>query len=275
MMLTGVPDLEEPQLSLSAGGNLADPWTPFWIVSSEPLRPGQPAPVLRSAGGEAMAFNPTAGIESLFVTALAKPSRMLRFDEPYQVTVDGITDLVGNRASGTTNLAFTTGPPPPLVAADGFESVIDATLGGAAILSGPDAPTLNGARSLYIPPMAALATGNQLAVRVAIGPGATALRFDFRTVNPGYEGGIHFVVASVGGKIETASLPSETGATTTPAVIDGASVLLGPTRTMTIGLPPDVHDDVVFARIASQAGTCGGPAPAPVPGMIIDDLRVE
>jgi hypothetical protein len=275
MVLTGVPDLEQPKLSLSAAGNIADPWTPIWVVASEPLRPGQAPPVLRSAGGEAMPFTAAAGIESLFVTLLAKPSRMLRFDEPYQVAIDGITDLGGNRASGATSLAFTTGPPPPLITEDGFESVVEATLGGAGVLTGPDAPTISGARSLYIPPTASLTAGKQLALRVPIAPPDRTLRFAFRVVNPGFDTGIHFLVASVGGAIETASLPSEVGAPTTPAVIDGRSVALGPTRTMTIGLPPDVHGDVVLARMASQAQSCGGPPPAAVPGMIIDDLRAE
>jgi hypothetical protein len=119
-----------------------------------------------------------------------------------------------------------------------------------------------------------LAERKQLAVRVPIAAGDSVLRFDFRTVNPDDASVILFVVASVGGAIETASLPLEADATTSPAVIDGAGVTLGPRRTMTIGLPADVHDDVVFARIAAQGGPCGRPPP-PVPGIIIDDLRVE
>ena len=52
MVLTGVPDTDPPTLSLSAGGDLADPWTPLWVVSSEPLPAAQPRPVLRSTGGD-------------------------------------------------------------------------------------------------------------------------------------------------------------------------------------------------------------------------------
>jgi len=45
--------------------------------------------------------------------------------------------------------------------------------------------------------------------------------------------------------------------------------------TAAIALPPDVHDDIVFVRIASQAGSCAGPPPPPVPGIILDDMRAE
>ena len=40
MILDGVPDADPPTLSLVAGGDLADPWTPLWVVASEPL-PGR------------------------------------------------------------------------------------------------------------------------------------------------------------------------------------------------------------------------------------------
>ena len=71
-----------------------------------------------------------------FVRVMAKPSRLLRYSDEYRVTLDGVTDLDGNAPPPTTALAFTTRAPPPLVAEDGFESVTDATLGGAQVLSG-------------------------------------------------------------------------------------------------------------------------------------------
>jgi hypothetical protein len=51
--------------------------------------------------------------------------------------------------------------------------------------------------------------------------------------------------------------------------------MLGPVATATIGLPADAQGEVVLARSAAQPTSCGGPAPQPVPGMIIDDLRAE
>ena len=88
---------------------------------------------------------------------MAKPARLLRYSDEYRVTLDGVTDLDGNAPPPTTALTFTTRAPPPLVAEDGFESVTDTTLGGAQVLSGAGAPTIEGARSLYIPPAASVA----------------------------------------------------------------------------------------------------------------------
>jgi hypothetical protein len=52
-------------------------------------------------------------------------------------------------------------------------------------------------------------------------------------------------------------------------------VTLGPIQTAVIGIPGSPYMEVVFARVASQPTSCGGPAPRPVPGIIIDDLRAE
>ena len=275
MVLTGVRDTEPPTLTLSAGGDIADPWTPFWVVSSEPLPGQQVRPVLRSATGDAMALGAPTGMEA-FVRVMAKPSRLLRYSDEYRVTLDGVTDLDGNPPPPTTALTFTTRAPPPLVSEDGFESVTDTTLGGAQVLSGAGAPTIVGARSLYIPPAASIAGRvTQFALRLPILPGDTVLHFAYRTVNPGDAFGVYFVVASVGGTIGTVTLPPDGAGVATPATIGETQVLLGPMMTATIGLPGDAHGEVVLARLASQAYGCGGPAPAPVPGLIVDDLYAE
>jgi hypothetical protein len=277
MTLAGVLDTEPPTFSLSAGGDLADPWTALWVVASEPLPGQQMRPVLRSAGGDVMSFQTPTGMDT-FVTVMAKPTRMLRFSDEYRVTYDGITDLAGNVPAPAVSASFTTRAPPPLVSADGFESVTEATLGGVQVLSAPSAPTIAGAHSLYVPAVPSLGLPGplpQLALRVPVLPGDTVLRFDYRTVNPGDMSGVHFVVGSVGGAIGTATLPSDPGGTPTPATIDQTEISLGPTMTGTIGLPPDAHDEVVLVRIATRSTSCGGPAAQPVPGMIIDNLRAE
>ena len=151
MVLTGVRDTEPPILTLSAAGDIADPWTPFWVVSSEPLPGQQVRPCSGRRRGDAMVLGAPTGMEA-FVRVMAKPARLLRYSDEYRVTLDGVTDLDGNPPPPTTALTFTTRAPPPLVAEDGFESVTDATLGGAQVLSGAGAPTIEGARSLYIPP---------------------------------------------------------------------------------------------------------------------------
>jgi hypothetical protein len=277
MALTGVLDTQPPTFSLSAAGELADPWTGLWVVSSEPLPGQQIRPALRSVGGDLMQFQAPTGMER-FVTVLAKPARMLRYSDEYRVTFDGITDLAGNAPTSTVSSSFTTRAPPPLAPADGFESVTDTTLGGAQVLSAADAPTIAGARSLYLPPVPSIGTPGplpQLALRVSILPGDTVLRFDYRSVNPGDMTGVYFIVASVGGTIGTATLPPDPVGIPTLATIGQTQVSLGPTMTGTIGLPADARDEVVLVRIASQGTSCGGPAPPPVPGMILDNLRAE
>lgn len=275
MLLTGVRDSAPPSLTLSAAGDIADPWTDFWVISSEPLPGQQVRPVLRSLTGDAIVLGAPTGMDA-FVRVMAKPARLLRYSDEYRVTLDGVTDLDGNPPPATTALTFTTRAPPPLVAEDGFESVTDTTLGGAQVLSGAGAPTIQGARSLYIPPAASVAGRvTQIALRLPILSGDTFLRFTYRSVNPGDAFGVYFVVASVGGSIGTATLPPDGAGATTPATIDGTQVLLGPLMTATIGLPGDAHGEVVLARLAAQPSSCGGPAPRPVPGLIIDDLYAD
>jgi len=275
-VLTGILDTEGPTLSLAAGGDLGDPWTPLWVIGSEPLPTTQRAPVLRSAGGDVMAFDPQPRAD--FLDVFARPTRMLRFNDQYYVTFDGITDLMGNAPTSSTSQAFTTRTLPPLVAADGFESVTGATLDGARILSGTGAPTITGARSLYLPPAESLGTSStvtQFALRVPIAVGNTVLRFSYRIVNPGDGSNVSYVIGSVGGPIGTATLPADVTSPMTPATIDQTPVTLGPIQTTAIGLPGSAYMEVVFARLASQPTSCGGPAPRPVPGVIIDDLHAE
>ena len=183
---------------------------------------------------------------------MAKPARLLRYSDEYRVTLDGVTDLDGNPPPPTTALTFTTRGPPPLVSEDGFESVTDTTLGGAQVLSGSGAPTLQGARSLYIPPAASVdRTGDAIRAAAADSvPADTVLRFVYRTRQPGRRVRRLFVVASVGGTIGTMTLPPDGAGATTPATIDGTQVLLGPTMIATIGLPGDAHGEVVLARLS-------------------------
>jgi len=275
MALTGLPDVEGPALSLSTSGSPADPWASLWVVSSEPLPRNQSLPVLRAAGGDLLAFDAPTGTDPFF-TIVEKPRLMLAFGEQYRITFDGITDFAGNNAGWLGDPTLTTRPAPPLVIPDGFESVTDDTLGGGQVLSGAGAPTINGARSLYVPPATSLAGGGfvtQLALRLSITSRSTTLRFNYRFVNPGDMSGVYYVIASVGGSIQTVSLDATAGATTT-ATIGQDQVVLGPMASAAIALPPDASGEVVFARIASQSSSCGGPPPAPVPGIIIDDLRV-
>jgi hypothetical protein len=279
MVLTGAPDTEPPTFDLWASGDPADPWTQLLVLASEPLPVEQVRPLLRSAGGDAIALDATTSTADMYVATFSNPRRLLRFAEPYRITFEGLTDFAGNPATSNGDITFTTRAAPPLVAADGFESVSTDTLGGAQVLSGANTPTLSGARSLYVPPAASLGSSGQVtqfAVRLPIPAGSTTLRFDYRLVNPnGTFLDSYFIIASVGGEIGTAVLESNDHDSTTAATIGQTQVSLGPRRTVTSVLPTDVHDEVVIARIATPSALCSRDTPRAVPGLIIDDLRAE
>jgi hypothetical protein len=275
MSLTGVADTVTPTLMLTSdGSDITDPFTALWVSSPEPL-PVSSSSALRAAGGDIVVMTPSP--KDTFIVAFMKPNVLLRYSETYTFPIDGIADFAGNRAAQTNALTFTTKPPPPLVAADGFESVTDTTLGGAEVLSGAGAPTISGSRSLYIRPVTTLGMPptTQLALRIAIPPGSIVLKFSYRTATLGSPAtiGAQFKVASVGGSIASIILSPGSGQGTT-AVIDGTTVTLGPVMTEAIALPADATDEVVLAAITQWRGSCGPPYPNP-PGLIIDDLRAE
>ena len=211
-----------------------------------------------------------------FVRVMAKPSRLLRYSDEYRVTLDGVTDLDGNPPPPTTALTFTTRAPPPLVSEDGFESVTDTTLGGAQVLSGAGAPTLAGARSLYIPPTTSIAGRvTQFALRLPILSGNRVLHFTYRTVNPGATFGGLFR-----GRQRGRNRRDGDAAAGRRSRDDTGHDWRDASHARTDDdcndrLPGDAHGEVVIARLAAQAYSCGGPAPPPVPGLIIDDLYAE
>ncbi|HMF43565.1 MAG TPA: hypothetical protein VKQ32_22985 [Polyangia bacterium] len=276
MSLTGTPDTVAPVLTIASAGDLTDPFSSFGVVSTEPL-PGQTArPVLRAASGDTVVLSPSFTPSDTFLTGFDKPAVVLRFGEQYSIDLTGMTDFAGNAAVAPTTdgLGFTTVAAPPLVAADGFESVTGATLGGAQVLSGAGDPVINGTHSLYVPSETPTTpTKTELALRLPVSPGKIVVRFAYRNVNLSSATNTYFAIGSVGGSIVIGLLPSDTGATTT-GTIAGTQVLLGPLGTMTIDLPADVTDEIVLERVAQVVACPGFPA-SPTQGIIIDDLRIE
>jgi len=277
MSMTGDLDSVGPTLSLSAARDFEDPFTSFAVASSEPV-PTDTWPLLRSQSGDEMALTPSS-TSGGYVTAFLKPEVLLRYGETYRIDFAGVADFAGNPAGGgtTAGLGFTTVAAPPLIAADGFESVTAATLGGAQVLSGTGAPIISGTRSLYVPPVSGIGDfGNvtQLALRVTVTPGSKVLRFSYRDVNPGTTTTASFSIASVGGSI-VGGVACAAGAAATTATIGGVQVTLSPIATMSIDLPDDASSEIVVARRIWLNGNCGGPMVAPVPGIIIDDMRTE
>lgn len=281
MSLTGVLDSVAPTLSFAPSGDMTDPLMPFRVLASEPL-PTEVQPILRAAGGDEVVLTAEASADG-FLDTYYKPEVLLRYGEAYRLDISGVRDFAGNAAVGTTtdSLTFTTRPPPPLVAQDGFESVTDATLAGAQVLSGASDPIISGTRSLYVPPAFAMGASSltvQIALRLAVSPGDTVVRFTYRYVNSNGSPTPEFVIARVGGRLlsSVADDPSGNGSGTT-ATISGNQVTLGPIAAATIKLPADATDEIVFAGMTSLGTpSCFGSTPiGSLAGIIIDDLRVE
>ncbi|HMF43564.1 MAG TPA: hypothetical protein VKQ32_22980 [Polyangia bacterium] len=275
--LTGVDDTVPPTITFVPGGDLTDPFLSFRVFASEPLQPDV-LPILRAASGDTVVLTPSfdpAGFVALFY----KPDVLLRYGETYNLDISGVRDFNGNAAVGSTpdSLTYTTRPLPPLVAQDGFESVTDATLGGAEVLTGAGDPIISGARSLYVAPISAVgvpALTIQFALRLAVAPGDTVVRLTYRGVNPNALTTPEFVVASVNGPIASASAVGPNG-NGTFATIDGTQVLLGPIGTASIPLPQNVSGEIVIACWMDATTLCNTPQPTEISGIIIDDLRLE
>jgi hypothetical protein len=274
-VLAGVPDAMPPVLTVSRDGAEDDPFSSLTMTASEPLSPGV-RPVL-AAGGVSLPLDLPSNASAAFNHDFYGPRTLLRYEQSYELRADGITDFAGLPASG--GATFTTRAAPPLVAEDGFESATGTTLGGAQVLTGPGAPTLSGASSLYIPPINGSGFGGnrgrmtRLALRLAVTAGDTVVRFGYRLVTPSWIAGVlNIYVASEGGKINGMQIGSNSSTSTTSATIPGqGDVSLGPLMTAEIPLPADAGSEVVVLESAWTGGT----PPPPVPGLIIDDLRVE
>jgi len=189
------------------------------------------------------------------------------------------------RAPGTAP-AFMTGAPPVLVAQDGFESVTAPTLAGAQVLSESGAPTITGARSLYIPSLPGAnppgrGAVKQLALRIALDPTDTVLRFSYRSVNPNSSSGAgagaypYYLLGSEGGPFTSPSLGPDSGPAVTSMIPGQGQVSLGPVMTAEFALPAGAAAAGELTLVRNVRECCSSlPAP-PIAGLIIDDLRGE
>jgi hypothetical protein len=275
MALAGVPDTTPPKLVGDA--TTVDPFYPLTLKASEPLAPGV-HPQLVDASGTGQPLSASAG-ETTAAFLFSLPGTLLRFGEAYHVTLAGITDFSGNLARTADDFAFTTTAAPPLVPEDGFESATGATLGGAQILSGAGAPTIAGAQSLYIPPLASPGAAPsgwspQLAVRLTLNPGDTVVRFSYELVSPSYPVRTVFMLASVGGQITSPPAPTYATTPTTTATLGGSTATIGPLSTAQLPLPPNAAGEIVLELVVPGVTCPTVPAPSRA-GFIMDDLRAE
>ena len=264
MSLTGLPDTRQPALAGIGPADIVDPLRPLSLVATEPLPLAARPALVTISGDHAIALVPSATDSGPAVFSFESPATLLRYSEQYVVQFAGTADFAGNLARQQDELSFRTLPAPPLIAEDGFESVATATLGGAQIVTGADAPTIAGARSLYIPPTMGGAGGGQtqVALRLAVAPGDSVLRFSYRLVNPSGFSNTRFAVASPGGTILWTAPEPDSGTTTTQAMFPGSVYPVGPVTTAELPLPADATTEVVFARVV-QGLKCGGLFPPP------------
>jgi hypothetical protein len=264
MSLTGVADAVPPTL---VSRHSVDPFASRSFVASEPLPPGVTAS-LRSAGGETIDLI-AEGTAGTCVTAFHKPPQALRYGTQYSVVTSGVADFAGNAAPERTIM---TGEPPPLAAEDGFEGVSDTTFGGVTVLSGTDAPTITGAKSLYMRP----GSGVPLTLRLRLSGGDSAVRFSYRVVTSDVASyAIPFTLGIEGGAIGAPMVPMDPGTATSPATLDGTAVSLGAIGTATLPLPAGATGEVVLTRWWEPAGDTCTSLPPWAAGIIIDDLRAE
>jgi hypothetical protein len=269
-----------------------DPFDALRLSAGEPLPPPDLVR-LRSDSGDTLTLRPDFLVDATVpheTTATSGPGAMsfftpyvlLRYADHYRLVVDGIADFAGNAAVG---LEFDTPPKPPLVPQDGFESASPADgLAGAQVIDGTGLPVITGGKSLYGPnepldPQKCFlgqVHGTPFALRLAVPPGATVVRFSYREVSSHLGGSSNHgaAVGVEGGAIASSTVTFMGGPSAAVMKIDlpnGTTAFVGPVGTGEVELPPGVGDEVVFTPGAFIDG-CDDPDPT---GLIIDDLRVE
>jgi hypothetical protein len=281
LALTGEPDVDPPVLTADEANSPVDPFISVSLSASEPLPLGT-RPTMTSASGDRVVFAPPPPGGSpeldMFVAYFPPPDVLLRHADTYTVLPDGVVNLVGTAAANAEQ--FQTSAAPPLAPQDGFESVTDASLGGATVVSGLDPRVIAGAKSLYVPPQPASArpASSKLALRLVVPPGATTIRFSYRKVDiEGEDGSLHFGWASVGQPITTMDVPL--GGTPVIAELPDQSVIsLGDVTLAELPLGAGTGAEVELALVDPGSG-CPPHATTPlsnhVVGIVIDDLRVE
>lgn len=279
MSLSGVPDTQPPFLTSNDNAMQIDPFHAVTLTASEPV-PADTRLVLADLFDAPVVVAPTDPSAVVF-TFFPSAGKLWHFDDRYTLMADSLVDFAGNRT--TAVFSFTTGPPPPLVAEDGFESSTATTVAGAQVLSGPDAPVISGTRSLYIPSLQAPSGSGwsettQLALRVALEAGDKVLRFAYRTVNPGSAASQwepYYLMASEGGQIVSQTLGSTTTGSTTVTIPGGGQISLGPLMTAEFALPPDAAREIVLTRNVRACCLAGLHPFITATGIIIDDVRAE
>jgi hypothetical protein len=276
--LSGVADATPPALTQASG--TVDPLARLHLAASEALSvAGAPALVGMTSGDRiplaaAAVGDGAPGLASGFDL----PDVMLRWGEAYTVDAAGVTDLAGHALAAPPT--ETTPAAPPLAPEDGFEAVTGTTYGGAGVLVGGPLAPIAGTKSLILmagpglPSSLPYPRTPSVALRLAVAPGDTVVRFDRRLVaaymtGAGFQGEVR--VGSVGHPV---TRQQSLFAMNLERVSLGASgeVWQSAVDTVELPLPAGTTGEVTF-EIVGQTSRCG--LPPPPTALVIDNLRVE
>jgi hypothetical protein len=277
--LVGASDVTPP--TFMSPGATVDPLAPVFLPASEPLPMTASASLTSAPSGDTVTLSATKiSNGALACTGFSASGRMLRYGETYTLVTDHAADFAGNKPS--TPVTFTTRAAPPLVPEDGFESVTGTMFAGAGVLNGGPLTPIAGATSLllntgygggfgFLP----YDLGSSLAVRLAVAPGDTVVRFDAQLIAPDPIDAAAFVGAirlgSVGGTVVVQQNVAGSGFVeeTLPELGD---IFVSPVQTIELALPPDAAGEIAF-EIVGEIDLCAQP-PSPTV-LVVDNLRVE
>jgi hypothetical protein len=262
--LVGRPDVTPPFLT---GTSIEDPFSLFQLNPSEPLPETATARLVGSDGTVVPLVPMLRGDVVKIVDSFLKPDVVLPF-AGFQVELDGLVDFAGNHGSEALRLGSL--EPPPLLAADGFESATG-TVGDASIVGGDAA--IAGAFSAYLgtgaPAIRGVEPGPRFYARLPRHAADTKVRLSYRLVAPSFPaqfpGGAF--AGSVGGP---AGPPVAFEAEMEGAAMPQTDALLGAVRTLELPLSGSVEGEVLVlvegpAAFLGPSGT----------GLIIDDVHAE
>jgi hypothetical protein len=278
--LVGGPDVTPP--AFTSLGTMFDPLATMVLSASEPLPSDVSASLVSTPSGDTVALGgaPFSVADTARTELRMKRALMLRYGETYTLVGDQLADFAGNKP--TAPVSFTTRAAPPLVPADGFESVTGTMFAGAGVLHGGPLTPIAGATSLllntgygggfgFLP----YDLGSSLVVRLAVPPGATKVSFDAQLIAPdpidtaAFVGDVRF--GSVGGTVVVQEDVAGSGFVkeTLPELGD---IYVSPVQTIELALPPDATGEIAF-EIVGEIDLCAQP-PSPTV-LVVDDLRVE
>jgi hypothetical protein len=278
--LTGIPDVTPPTMDPVNG--TVDPLLAITPAFSEPLAPGGTMTLVGTTSGDRVPLAPSYlgpnDDPTQPILGFNSPDDVLRWGEVYKIETTGLKDLAGNALTFTTPPTATTPAAPPLQAEDGFEAVTGPTFAGAGVLKGGPLAPIAGTTSLVVGNVSATfmsyQIGTSLALRLAVKPGDTVLRFDRRLVapnnppDPAWRGA--FFVGAVGKPLQSDNDVLDDFSQV--ALAGGGVVWESAVGTTTLPLPAGASGEISF-EIVTEPTDCE--TPPPLVALILDNLRVE